>query len=91
MLRLLSVLLPDMERAIHVDKEKKQKIENEKSRGASDDFEAIKIILDSMPSLKKRVFHKLRELKTKEKDKKVSSKEIRESQRNQSQSDKLKL
>lgn len=75
-----------------MDEEKKKKAVQEKSRGASDDFEAIKILLDSMPSLKQRVLHKLRELQNKEKEKeiKVTSQELRESQRNQMQKEKLK-
>ncbi len=45
-----------------------------KERGAKDDWEALKIILDNLPSLKQRVLHKLRELvhKNNEVDKKIS-------------------
>ena len=44
--------------------------ENEAGRGkgAKDDWEALKILLDGMPSLKQRVLHKLRELKARGSD-----------------------
>ena len=38
---------------------------NDNSSGARDDWEALKIVLDSLPSLKQRVLHKLRELRNK--------------------------
>ncbi|MCB9228477.1 MAG: hypothetical protein H6618_02610 [Deltaproteobacteria bacterium] len=56
---------------------------------ARDDWEALKILLDSMPSLKQRVLHKLRELKNRKENEqiKVSRKEqmdyMREKHRNQ--------
>ena len=59
-------------------------------RGAKDDWEALKIVLDELPSLKQRVLHKLRELKKRKSDGdiKVSRKEqkdyLREKQREKS-------
>ncbi len=37
----------------------------DKDNGARDDWEALKIVLDRLPSLKQRVLHRLRELKNK--------------------------
>lgn len=40
-----------------------EKKEKYKSRGAKDDFEALKIILEDHPNLRSRVLHKLREVR----------------------------
>ncbi len=47
------------------DKAKKAKEKSDKSasRGAKDDWEAIKLILDDLPSLKQRVLFRIRELR----------------------------
>ena len=37
--------------------------QKKEGNGARDDWEALKIVLDSLPSLKQRVLHKLRELR----------------------------
>ncbi len=70
--------------------EKTKPREMAKERGAKDDWEALKIILDGLPSLKQRVLHKLRELVHKnrsEVDKKISAQAqqnyIRELKKNQ--------
>ena len=58
-------------------------------RGAKDDWEALKVVLDELPSLKQRVLHKLRELQKRKTDAdiKVSRREqkdyLREKQRQQ--------
>ena len=46
-----------------MEEKKKKREEITKERGANDDWEALKIILDELPSLKQRVLHRLRELK----------------------------
>lgn len=57
---------------------------NELTKGAKDDWESIKLILEGMPSLKQRVLHKIREFKNRGKEeKKVSAKEARDYKRNQ--------
>lgn len=41
------------------NKKEKQEVD----RGAKDDWEAIKIVLDSLPSLKQRVLHHIRSMR----------------------------
>lgn len=63
-------------------------------RGAKDDWEALKVVLDELPSLKQRVLHKLRELQKRKTDAdiKVSRREqkdyLREKQRQEGSSKK---
>ncbi|MDD9950805.1 MAG: hypothetical protein OXT67_04490 [Zetaproteobacteria bacterium] len=66
------------------DKEKEKQLVNPKTKGAADDWEALKMVLESMPPLKSRVIAKLRELRDKEQRNKkvrVSSQEMEEMRR----------
>lgn len=70
------------------NKEKKDRKQLE--RGASDDWEAIKLILDGLPSLKQRVLHKLRALKNKEDEQTVFSKKEQKDYKREKQREKKK-
>jgi hypothetical protein len=65
------------------EKRKAQEDQNkkkEKDRGAKDDWEALKLVLDEHPALKQRVIHKLKSLieEGKEEPLKISKKEQRD-------------
>lgn len=66
------------------NKEEKEKDRSLHSRGAKDDWEALKIVLEDLPSLRQRVLHKLRDLKNKkarDNTVKISAREQREMNR----------
>lgn len=66
-----------------MEEQKKKRQEAKKERGSKDDWEALAIIMDEMPSLKQRVLHKIREIKrdrkNKEKGVSVSKRDLQKS------------
>lgn len=45
--------------------QKDKKVKKKDDRGAKDDWEALKIVLDQTPSLKQRVLYKIRQMRNK--------------------------
>ena len=69
----------------------KRKERKQMDRGAADDWEAVKMVLEGLPALKQRVLHRIRTMKNKQQDQiKVSAREAKEYQRLRSQEKKKK-
>lgn len=69
----------------------KRKDRKQLDRGASDDWEAIKLVLEGLPALKQRVLHRIRSMKNKQAEEiKVSARDAKEYQRARSQEKKKK-